>query len=83
MAIRSAMVKAGSADPAKVREAFPSLVFESSYGPAAFGGADIYGTPQQMLLPIIVSQIQQGKVVEVSRVIPPELAKKIADSKGK
>ena len=77
MAIRAAMVKAGSVDPAKVREAFPSLVFESSYGPAAFGGADIYGTPQQMLLPIIVSQIQQGKVVEVSRVIPPELAKKI------
>jgi branched-chain amino acid transport system substrate-binding protein len=83
MAIRAAMVKAGSADPAKVRDAFPNLVFESSYGPAAFGGADIYGTPQQMLLPIIVSQIQQGKVVEVARVVPPELARKIADSKSK
>jgi len=77
MAIKAAMEKAQSVDPDKVREVMPSLVFESSYGWAAFGGKDEYGSPQQMLLPIIISQVKDGKTVERMRLVPPELAEKL------
>jgi branched-chain amino acid transport system substrate-binding protein len=78
MAIRTAMEKSGSVDPDKVREALPGIVFESSYGTAAFGGKDEYGSPQQMLLPILISQIKDGKTIERGRVVPAELAAKLA-----
>jgi len=83
MAIRAAMEKAQSVDPAKVREAMPGIVFESSYGPSAFGGTDEYGSPQQMLLPILISQIKDGKTIERARIVPPELAAKLEVSKNK
>jgi branched-chain amino acid transport system substrate-binding protein len=73
MAIRAAMVKAQSVDPDKVRQALPGLTFESSYGPSGFGGKDEYGSPQEMLLPIIISQIRDGKTVERARILPAEL----------
>ena len=83
MAIRAAMEKAQSVDPAKVRAAMPGIVFESSYGPSAFGGNDEYGSPQQMLLPILISQIKDGKTIERARIVPPELAAKLEASKNK
>lgn len=81
MAIRAAMEKAKSVDPDKVRQILPDVVFESSYGPAAFGGKDEYGSPQQMLLPILISQIKDGKTIERARIVPPELAAKLTASK--
>ena len=78
MAIKAAMEKARSVEPAKVREAMPGLVFQSSYGWAAFGGEAEYGSPQQMLLPIIISQVEKGKTVERKRLVPPELAERLA-----
>jgi branched-chain amino acid transport system substrate-binding protein len=81
MAIRAAMEKAQSVDPAKVREALPGVVFDSSYGPAAFGGKAEYGSPQQMLLPILISQIKDGKVIERNRIIPAELKERLASLK--
>jgi len=81
MAIRAAMEKAQSVDPAKVREALPGVVFDSSYGPAAFGGKAEYGSPQQMLLPILISQIKDGKVIERSRIVPAELKERLASLK--
>lgn len=77
MAIRAAMEKAQSVDPDKVRQVMPYVVFESSYGPAAFGGKAEYGSPQQMLLPILISQIRDGKTIERMRIVPPELAAKV------
>jgi branched-chain amino acid transport system substrate-binding protein len=77
MAIKAAMEKAQSVDPAKVREALPGIRFESSYGPAAFGGKEEYGSPQQMLLPVLISQIKDSKIIERSRIVPPELAEKL------
>lgn len=78
MAIRAAMDKARSVDPDKVRQALPDVVFESSYGPAAFGGIEEYGSAQQMLLPILISQVAGGKTIERARIVAPELAAKIA-----
>ena len=78
MAIRAAMLKAQSVDPDKVRQALPGLVFESSYGPTGFGGQAEYGSPQQMLLPVIITQIQDGKTVERARILPSELQARLA-----
>ena len=77
MALRAAMLKANSVDPVKVREALPDTVFESSYGPSAFGGKDEYGSPQQMLLPIIISQVKGNTTIERARSLPAELESRL------
>jgi branched-chain amino acid transport system substrate-binding protein len=82
MAVRAAMEKAKSVDPAKVQAALPGVIFESSYGPAAFGGKDEYGSPQQMLLPILISQVKDGKVIERKRINSAEFEQR-AKNAGK
>jgi branched-chain amino acid transport system substrate-binding protein len=73
MAIKKAIETADSVDPKKVAEVLPKIIFESSYGPSAFNYAEEYGLPNQMMLPILVTQIKAGKTVEVKRVNPPQL----------
>ena len=81
MAIKAGIEAAKSTDPRKVAKVLPTIVFASSYGPTAFGGAHEYGSPQQILIPSIISQIKGGKVVELARSEPEELKKKIEMSK--
>lgn len=81
MALKAGMEKSGSIDPRVVAQTLPKITFESSYGPAAFGGASTYGTPQEMLLPVIITQIRNGKVVELARIPSPELEKRVARAK--
>lgn len=70
-AIKAAMEKAQSTDPVKLAEVMPEVTFPSFYGSeVGFGGAETYGVPQQMQLPVIVTQIQDGKLVELTRVTP-------------
>jgi branched-chain amino acid transport system substrate-binding protein len=78
MAIKAAMEKSNSIDPKVVAKTLPTIIFESSYGPAAFGGQETYGSPQQMLVPIIVTQIKNGQTVEVERIVPDELKQRLA-----
>lgn len=73
MALRAAIQKADSVDPAKVKDVLSSVRFESSYGPSGFGGEATYDYPQQMLIPVIVTQVQNGKAVELTRSNPAEL----------
>ena len=54
-----AIEKAGSLDPKKVRDAIASITFDSLYAHVKFGANG------QILLPQIVIQIQNGKVVPV------------------
>ena len=72
-ALKVAMEKAQSVDPQAVAKALPAVTFDSFYGKSAFGGKETYGTPQQMLVPVIVTQIRGGKLVEVARLVPHEL----------
>ncbi len=73
MALRAAIMAADSVEPEKVKDMLPSLRFESSYGPSGFGGEALYGYPQQMLIPVIVTQVGNGKAVELTRSNPAEL----------
>lgn len=72
-ALKAAMESAQSVDPRVVAAALPKVKFESFYGTSSFGRKDTYGTPQQILIPVIVTQIKGGKLVEVSRVEPEEM----------
>lgn len=78
MAIKAGIEKTNSLDPKVVARALPTIIFESSYGPTAFGGKETYGSPQQMLVPIIVTQIKNGQTVEIERIIPDELKQRLA-----
>lgn len=80
MAVKAGIEKANSLDPRAVARVLPETVFDSSYGPTAFGDKSVYGLPQQMLLPVIVTQIQNGKVVEVGRIESKELDQRLADA---
>jgi branched-chain amino acid transport system substrate-binding protein len=77
MSAKAGIEAANSLDPKKIAEALPKAVFDISYGKAAFGSKDVYGTPQQLLIPIVVTQIQDGKTVEVVRILPDELKKRL------
>lgn len=78
MALKAAMEASNSLDPKTIAATLPTVVFESSYGKTAFGGAEIYGSSQQMLVPVMITQVREGKLVEVSRIVPDELKKRIA-----
>lgn len=73
MALRAAIEAADSIDPAKVKDELASVRFDSSYGPSGFGGEAVYGYPQQILIPVIITKVEDGKAVELTRVNPDEL----------
>jgi branched-chain amino acid transport system substrate-binding protein len=81
MALKAALEKAQSLDPNKVSDALRNVVFESSYGPGAFGGADIYGISQQILIPVSIAQIKDGTIAELARITPEELKSRLAAEK--
>ena len=81
MALKAGMEAANSVDPKAIAAVLPKIVFETSYGKTAFGGKATYGSAQHMLLPIIVTQVKNGKLVELERVIPEELTKRLAAAK--
>lgn len=76
-ALKAAMEKAQSIDPAAVAKALPEITFPSFYGEAAFGGESTYGSPQQELIPVLVTQVSNGKLIELERILPDELATRL------
>lgn len=77
MALKAGMQAANSIDPKAIAAVLPKIVFDISYGKTAFGGAETYGSPQHMLVPVVATQIRGGKLVEVGRVLPTELSKRL------
>ena len=70
-ALKAGMEKAKSVDSKAVGAAMPEVTFTSFYGtPVDFYGLDTYGSRQQMRLPVIITQVQDGKLVEKSRIVP-------------
>ena len=70
-ALKAAMEKAGSIDPKEVAAALPEISFTSFYGnDVDFYGMDTYGSDQQMRLPVVITQVEDGKLVERARIVP-------------
>lgn len=80
-ALKAAMEASNSLDPKKIAAVLPTLIFETSYGKTVFGGKATYDSPQQIQVPVMITQVQDGKMVELSRIIPEELKTRLASGK--
>jgi branched-chain amino acid transport system substrate-binding protein len=70
-AIKAGIEKAQSIDPRKVGAVMSEVKFTTFYGgQIGFHGKDTYGSNQQMELPVIITQVKDGKLVELSRISP-------------
>lgn len=65
------ITKAQSLDPRDIAKALPGVRFHSFYGEAGFGGKADYGSVQQPLLPVYITQVVNGKLVDKAKVEPP------------
>lgn len=81
MALRAAMEKAQSLDPKVVAETLPEITFEATYGTSAFGGKETYGIPQQILVPVIVTQVTGNTLRQVDRLDSQELKARLQKAK--
>ncbi|WP_036698652.1 ABC transporter substrate-binding protein [Paracoccus sp. J39] len=71
-AIKAGIEQVGANDPKQVAEVLGSLEFDSIYGGKAhFGGAEIYGVPRQIQVPVFVTQVVDDKLETRLRVDPP------------
>lgn len=69
--LQAGIEKAGSLDPKAIATAMPSVKFKTFYGGlSGFGGKEIYGSDQQPQLPVYITQIVDGKLVERARIEP-------------
>jgi len=71
-----AMQKAGSIDTDKVLAVLTTEQFQTVWGPLALGGKETYGIDRQFLYPLVISEVRQGKVVDIAQVLPAALKKK-------
>ncbi len=71
-----AMQKAGSVDTDKVLAVLTKEQFQTIWGPLALGGKETYGIDRQFLYPLVISEVRQGKVVDIAQVLPAALKKK-------
>lgn len=70
-ALKAGMEAAQSIDPKEVAKVMPTVKFNTFYGgEIGFYGMDSYGSKQQMRLPVIVTQIKNGELIELDRVVP-------------
>jgi len=68
-AIKAGIEKAQSVDSRNVAVAMPNVTFTTFYGgKIGFYGTETYGSRQQMQLPVIITQINDGKLVEKKRI---------------
>lgn len=70
-ALKAGMEAANSIDPKEVARVLPDTKFRTFYGgEIGLYGEETYGSNQQMRLPVIVTQIQDGVLIELDRVVP-------------
>jgi len=68
-ALKAAMEKAQSVDPKDVAAVIPNVRFKTLYGgESGFGGKAFYGSAQQMILPVSITQVSDGKLVESAQI---------------
>lgn len=69
---KMAVEGANSLDTTKVKEFLekPGLEFDTVYGRASFGGKQKYGIAHQIVLPVFLGQVRDGKIVIVAREQP-------------
>ena len=71
-ALKAGIEKAQSLDPKDVAEALQTIKFPTFLGEGHFGGKDLYGSNSQEMMPIYITQIVNGKLVEKARLDAPQ-----------
>jgi branched-chain amino acid transport system substrate-binding protein len=70
-----AMQDARSLETDKVLTALTQKPFDTVWGKLVLGGKDTYGIDRQFLYPVVISEIRDGKVVDIAQVLPAALKK--------
>jgi branched-chain amino acid transport system substrate-binding protein len=78
--LAAAIEKAGTVDPAVIKDTLPTVQVEGAKGPVKFGGTEVLGIPHLMEMPINVVQVKNGKVVDVYNGWPPRIAATMSPS---
>jgi branched-chain amino acid transport system substrate-binding protein len=66
-----AIEKAGSLDPTRVKDTLEKIAdWETIFGKSKFGGKDYYGIKHQIVTPVYISEIVNGKIVNRGTVLP-------------
>jgi branched-chain amino acid transport system substrate-binding protein len=73
--ITKAMVEAQSIEPDKVLAALTSRKYETVWGELVIGGKETYGIDRQFLYPLVISEIRDGKAVDLAQMVPQALKK--------
>jgi branched-chain amino acid transport system substrate-binding protein len=69
--LAQAIEKAGSLDPTKVKETMDKTEeWNSIFGKARFGGKDYYGIKHQIVTPVYISEIVNGKLINRAASVP-------------
>ena len=71
-----AMQRAGSIETDRVLEVLTKERFETVWGPLVIGGKETYGIDRQFLYPLVISEVREGKIVDLTQVLPAALKKK-------
>jgi len=78
MAVVEGWKQSNSLDNTVLCDTLPKIIFESHFGPMAIGHTKLWGRPCQLLNPVCISQIKDGKLNETWRVIPDELKERLS-----
>jgi branched-chain amino acid transport system substrate-binding protein len=66
-----AIEKAGTLDSIKVREVMEKTEeWQTIFGPAKFGGKEYYGIKRQIVTPVYISEVTDGKLVNKGTMLP-------------
>ena len=67
--LKAGMEKAQSIEPTEVAKVMPGVKYQSFYGSGVgFGGKDRYGSVMAPQLPVFITQVVDGKLVEKARI---------------
>jgi branched-chain amino acid transport system substrate-binding protein len=69
------MVDAQSVEPDKVLTAITAKAHDTVWGKVIIGGKETYGIDRQFLYPLVISEVRDGKVVDVAQTVPAALKK--------
>ena len=64
--VAEAIEKAGTFDTDKVLKVMETTQFNTAWGPLKIGGMKTYGINRQFIWPIVITQVQDGKAVDIA-----------------
>jgi branched-chain amino acid transport system substrate-binding protein len=78
--IAQALAMAGTLDDVdKIKEALEKETFNTPWGGIKYGGAKKFGIARQLLIPIFISAVKDGKIVVLDRIDGAEIEKLMSE----